>query len=137
MKIHGLATITGFAAALIFAAPAMAEAERKAGKVDKPTQRWESFENLDENRDDELTASEARENEELMERWDTYDKDRSGTVDRAEFSAFENEYEREYENEYGDENDDEYGREREREREREHQSDRGDNPTQRGEEMGE
>lgn len=48
-----------------------------------------AFEALDQNKDGQVNAEEASQDKMLSENWSTIDKDNSGTVDRAEFSAFE------------------------------------------------
>jgi len=48
-----------------------------------------TFGELDANQDGELSTEEAGRNVELMKVWSSVDKDANGTIDRAEFSAFE------------------------------------------------
>lgn len=47
------------------------------------------FDQLDTNKDGLLTAMEASEDDGLSSMWTDADRDRNGTIDRAEFSAFE------------------------------------------------
>lgn len=47
------------------------------------------FQALDQNKDGQLSAGEASNDKTLSENWSKIDTDNSGTVDRAEFSAFE------------------------------------------------
>jgi hypothetical protein len=48
-----------------------------------------AFQALDQNKDGKLTAVEVTSNMELSRWWTEIDKDDSGTIDQAEFSAFE------------------------------------------------
>lgn len=48
-----------------------------------------SFEQLDTNKDGQLSAEEASYNLPLSKMWNKVDQDGSGAVDKAEFSAFE------------------------------------------------
>ena len=48
-----------------------------------------AFQALDQDKDGKLTAVEVKDNVELSRRWTEIDKDDNGTVDQAEFSAFE------------------------------------------------
>jgi len=79
MKISRINTILG--AALISACSMAA----LAADMDSDS----GFQALDQNKDGQLSADEASTDEVLSENWSSIDKDNSGTVDRAEFSAFE------------------------------------------------
>ena len=59
-----------------------------AGTPEQP-KADEAFQALDQNKDGKLTAVEVKDNVELSRRWTEIDKDDNGTVDQAEFSAFE------------------------------------------------
>ena len=48
-----------------------------------------AFQALDQNKDGKLTATEVKGNVELSRRWTEIDKDKNGSIDQAEFSAFE------------------------------------------------
>ncbi|WP_260293123.1 hypothetical protein [Sedimenticola hydrogenitrophicus] len=78
MKTTTLAKILGFSLATLFSAATIA-AEMDAVQ----------FESLDQNQDGQLTAEEAARDTALNENWTAVDKDGSGTIDKAEFSAFE------------------------------------------------
>jgi EF hand len=48
-----------------------------------------SFEQLDANKDGQVSADEAGNNIELIRMWSSVDTDKNGAIDRTEFSAFE------------------------------------------------
>lgn len=54
-------------------------------------QQAKGFDTLDKNQDGVLSAAEASDNKNLSTQWTTIDSDGSGSIDRAEFSAFETE----------------------------------------------
>lgn len=83
-----IATTLGLSAALLVATAgplvtASYSAEPEQAKPDA------AFQALDQNKDGKLTAVEVRSNPELSRRWTEVDKDNSGAIDQAEFSAFE------------------------------------------------
>jgi hypothetical protein len=78
MKTTTLVKILGFSMATLFSAATF------AAEMDTV-----QFESLDQNQDGQLTAEEAARDPAVSENWTTIDKDGSGTVDKAEFSAFE------------------------------------------------
>jgi hypothetical protein len=47
------------------------------------------FDDLDANKDGQVSADEASSESELTEAWSTVDTDKDGAIDRTEFSAFE------------------------------------------------
>lgn len=49
-----------------------------------------SFEQLDANKDGQVSADEAGKDLELTKMWSTVDTNQDGAIDRTEFSAFEN-----------------------------------------------
>lgn len=52
-------------------------------------QQAKGFDTLDKNQDGVLSAAEASDSKHLSKQWTAVDKDGSGSIDRAEFSAFE------------------------------------------------
>jgi len=78
MKTSQLAKLAGFSTLLLFSAGSMAGDKAMS-----------SFEALDQNKDGQLTATEASQNQELSKQWTEIDQDESGSIDKVEFSAFE------------------------------------------------
>jgi hypothetical protein len=52
-------------------------------------EQGDKFAALDKNKDNLLTPAEVHQDPQLSKHWTSVDKDRSGTIDRVEFSAFE------------------------------------------------
>jgi hypothetical protein len=48
-----------------------------------------TFNDLDTNQDGQVSAEEASQNPKLSEMWNKVDEDANGSIDSAEFSAFE------------------------------------------------
>ncbi|WP_207062842.1 hypothetical protein [Motiliproteus sp. SC1-56] len=89
MNIQALARMTGLTATLVLSASALAAGDAAPAQTDPFHLRMEAFDKLDENQDGQLSASEGSKDRRLSRQWTRYDTDESGTVDRAEFSAFE------------------------------------------------
>jgi Ca2+-binding EF-hand superfamily protein len=80
MKKMTFNKIFGLSGLMLVASLAFAEGEQ-AGEFDV----------LDKNQDGVLSAAEASNSSELSTQWTNIDADGSGSIDRAEFSAFETE----------------------------------------------
>jgi|GEM_PF-2440608 len=78
----------GLCAALLFATAGPLATASFAGEA-QPSQTDAAFQGLDQNKDGQLTAVEVKGNAELSKRWTEIDKDDNGSIDQAEFSAFE------------------------------------------------
>ncbi len=78
MKTSTLMKLLGFSVITLFSAATFA--------ADMDTVQFES---LDQNQDGQLTAEEASRDSALSENWTSVDKDGNGSIDKAEFSAFE------------------------------------------------
>jgi len=78
MKKLSLAAAMGLTASMLVSGMALAAGTESA-----------SFETLDQNMDGQLTPDEVSSSPEVSERWTELDIDESGTIDRVEFSAFE------------------------------------------------
>jgi hypothetical protein len=88
---HGKKTITtmlGLSAMLLVGTAGPLVTASYAGDREQP-EPGAAFQALDQNKDGKLTAVEAKSHVELSRRWTEIDKDNSGAVDQAEFSAFE------------------------------------------------
>ena len=84
----GLTRMLGLSAVLL-AATAGSLATTSYAADTAPPKVDAAFQALDQNKDGRLTALEAKSNVELSRQWTEIDKDKSGTIDQAEFSAFE------------------------------------------------
>ena len=78
MVTKSLRLMLGLVASLMLASGALAGERAMSG-----------FEALDADKDGQLTAKEASAHQGLTKNWKTVDTDASGTIDPAEFSAFE------------------------------------------------
>lgn len=74
-----------------FAAPPSQQLARDTEEVDEPAEAVVTFLDLDENRDEVISADEARQFDPLDQRFSEFDADNDGSLTRAEFSAFESE----------------------------------------------
>lgn len=82
------AGMVGLSAALLVATAGPFATASYADDAQRP-EPSAAFEALDQNKDGKLTAVEVRSEAELSRKWTEIDKDDSGTIDQAEFSAFE------------------------------------------------
>jgi len=78
----------GLCAALLFATAGPLATASFADEA-QPSQMDAAFQSLDQNKDGQLTAVEVKGNAELSRQWTAIDKDDNGSIDEAEFSAFE------------------------------------------------
>jgi len=78
----------GLCAALLFATAGPLATMSFADET-QPSQTEAAFQSLDQNKDGQLTAVEVKGNAELSRQWTAIDKDDNGSIDEAEFSAFE------------------------------------------------
>lgn len=82
MKRNNVFKLSGLTAAIIFSTTTWAE-------------KMQDFEALDQNQDGKLTPSEVDQNPQLTTSWTEIDRDDSDTIDRQEFSAFEEKHQQE------------------------------------------
>lgn len=80
MKRVTLNKFFGLSGLLLLATFTVAEGQQATG-----------FDKLDKNQDGVLSAAEASDSKNLSTQWTNVDSDGSGSIDRAEFSAFETE----------------------------------------------
>jgi len=78
----------GLCAALLFATAGPLATASYAADPEQATLDA-TFQGLDQDKDGKLTAVEVKGNAELSKRWTEIDKDDNGSIDEAEFSAFE------------------------------------------------
>ena len=86
MKSTYTAAVSSMVLALVLAGPATAAG---MGGESTGTTANKSFNELDENGNGTLSRQEVEGNSELIDQWSQADTDGDGTIDRAEFSAFE------------------------------------------------
>lgn len=81
-RIAGIAVALAFMSGSVFA----------AGESGTSSGQTQSFNDLDTNKDGQISMQEAAPDQNLVQNWDQADKNKDGQVDESEFSAFEEEY---------------------------------------------